>query len=118
MKISDFRGEQALDLFADLIEPAAEIMADKNVVDAARRGDKLTAIKIAVKAHKKAVIRILAILDGEDPETYSVSILTLPVKLLEILNDEETINLFRSQGQMKPSASSGSATENTEEVES
>ena len=33
MKLSDYEGEQALDVLADLIEPAMEIMADKEMAD-------------------------------------------------------------------------------------
>ena len=33
MKLSEYQGEAALDILADLIEPAGEIMADKQIGD-------------------------------------------------------------------------------------
>ena len=113
MKLSDLKGEAALDALADLIEPVSEIITDKEFVSLARTNAPRTKlVKAAIKNHKKAVIEILAILDGESPDTYKVSILTLPKKLIEVFNDPDVISLFRSQGQTV--TSSGSATENTE----
>lgn len=114
MKLSDIRGEKALDVLADLLEPAAEIVQDKAVVAAFDGGDNvLAAVKAAIKNHKKAVITILAITEGENPATYQPNVLSLPMKLIEILNDEELMGLFTSQGQTE-STSSGSVSENIE----
>lgn len=117
MKLSEYHGEEALDLFADLLEPASEIMADKEFVEHARSGNMMKAVKTAVKGHKKAVIEILARVDGADPDNYEVNVFTIPVKALELLNDEALKDLFISQGQKKTSESSGSATENTKAEE-
>lgn len=117
MKISDYHGEEALDLFADLLEPASEIMADKAFVEHARSGNMMQAIKVAIKGHKRAVIDILARVDGADPDEYEVNVFTIPVKALELLNDEAVKDLFTSQGQRKTNVSSGSAMESTEDEE-
>jgi len=116
MRLSECKGEQALDILADLMEPAVAIMGDKEVVELYRSGaPKIKIIKSAIKNHKKEVVEILALLDGEDPETYveKINILTLPMKLLDIFNDRELMDLFQSQGQ-ETETSSGSATESTE----
>lgn len=115
MKISDFHGEEALDLFADLLEPASEIMTDKEFVEYTRAGNAVKAVKTAIKEHKKAVIEILARLDGVEPDEYKVGVLTIPVKLLELVNDPALKDLFMQQGQKKENAASGSATEPTAE---
>lgn len=100
MKLSEIKGEAALDVLADLIEPAANILADEEIQKSVKSGEpKLLLVKKLLKSHKKEVIEILAILDGEEPETYKVSLLTLPAKLLEIINDPEIGSLFTSQGQ-------------------
>lgn len=99
MKLSDLKGEAALDALADLIEPASEIMTDKEVVALFKSGQRTKAISKAIKNHKKAVITILAITEGENPEEYKPSVLSLPAKLLEILNDKEMLDLFQLQGQ-------------------
>lgn len=120
MKLSDYKGEQALDILADLIEPAASIMADKEIVALARaKAPPLKIIRPAIKNHKKEVIEILAILDGENPEGYAdkVGILTLPGKLIEILNDPDVMSLFTSQGQTTEETYSTSASESTEASE-
>lgn len=120
MKLSDYRGEQALDILADLIDPAAAIMADKEISNFARsKKPIIKLVKPLIKRHKQEVIEIMAILDGENPEQYkeNVNILTLPSKLLEILNDKELMSLFTLQGQKTGETNSGSATENIEESE-
>lgn len=114
MKLSDYKGEEALDLIVELLDPITKIMSDKQVAEAYQKVSKLEAIKIAIKNHKTEVIEILAILDGEDPEEYEVNIFTLPVKILQILNDPELIKLFGSQGQAGGAKSSGSVLENIE----
>lgn len=112
MKLSEIKGQEAIDALADLMFPATEIFSDKKVVDLLRAGDKLKAIHAMLKGHSKAVIQMLAILDREDPETYEPSIVTLPLKLLEFLNDPEVNNLFFSQEQTKAENSSSPVTEN------
>lgn len=120
MKLSEYKGEKALDILADIIEPAAIIMADKEIVNFAKSGKPvIKLIKPLIKNHKREVIEIMAILDGEDPKEYSdkVNFFTLPAKLLEILNDPDLMSLFTLQGQKTDETSSGSATESTEASE-
>ena len=113
-KLSEIRGEDALDILADLIEPASEFGTDKLFAELVRKNDKTGAVRQAIKGHKKAVLTIMAILEGEDPKTYQPSLLRLPTMLIELFNDPELIALFTS-GQTV--TSSGSATENTEGTE-
>ena len=117
MKISDIKGEAALDAFADMIDPAMEIMTDPAIFAAYKNPETTRAQLVGsiVKGHKKAVITIMAILDGKDPETYAdeINIFTVPAKLMEIINDPEVRSLFHLQGQKQVVVSSGSATGNT-----
>lgn len=117
-KLSDIHGEEALDVLADIIDPATEIMADQNLANYVRSGQNIAAIRVAIKDHKKAVIRVLATLDGEDPETYKPGVLTLPIKLLEIINDPDVMQVFSLQGQKIGEEFSGSATASTTGPES
>jgi hypothetical protein len=110
-KLSEIKGEDALDILADLIEPVSEFSEDQIFVGYIRSGNRVEAVKRAIKGHKKAVIRIMALLEGEDPETYAPSLLRLPAMLIETLNDPELIALFPSEQTV---TASGSATENTE----
>lgn len=118
MKLSDYKGEDALDLLADIIEPASGIFGDTEFRDAVRGDASRTSIvKMVLKKHKKEILEIMAVIDGEDPETYKPNVLTLPVKLIDIMNDEEFMRLFQLQGQMEENESSGSAMESTEDPE-
>lgn len=99
MRLSEIKGDAALDLLADLIDPATEIMADKEFVEIIKSGKpKLLAVKHAIKNHKKAIFEIMARLDGKEPEEYEINLLTLPLKVLEIFNDPALVDLFTSRG--------------------
>ena len=98
MKLSDIKGERALDVLADLIDPVAEIFGDKEISAALQSGKApAKAIKLALKNHKRAVLDMMAALDGEDPATYQPSLFVLPKRLLDLLNDPEVQQLFSSQ---------------------
>lgn len=100
MKLSEIKGEKALDAMADLLEPLSLIFADPEIQRSVKNEEpKLILVKKILKAHKKEAIQIMAILDGETPETYEISLLKIPMKLLEITNDPEVQSLFTYQGQ-------------------
>ena len=114
MKLSDIKGEKALDVLAELVDPVTLIIADKEIAAIYRSNKpKILLVKKLIHKHKKEVLTILAILNEEDPKKFEPSLIELPIMLLELLNDEELQNLFTSQGQTRESESSGSATENT-----
>ena len=116
MKTSDIQGEKALDMLADILEPAVEILADKEIKDSFAEGKKpISIVKTAIKKHKKAVIEILAALDGVPAEEYHCTIFSLPAKLLEIINDKDFQKFFISQAQMGDAISSVPAMANTTE---
>lgn len=112
MKLSEYKDEQAIDLLADIIEPATEIMADAEVKKMFKeKASKVAAIKYAIKNHKSAVMEILAALDGVPVEEYHCNVFTLPMKCLEILSDEDLISFFTSAAQTMEVKPSGSPTE-------
>ena len=128
MKLSDYKGEEALDVLADIIEPITFILADKDIQKMKEEAEKnkkplpmISYVKPAIKNHKAEIIQILARLENQTPEEYkeTLSLATLPVQVLEFINDPEIQKLFISQSQTltEASASSGSATENTEAKE-
>lgn len=94
MKLSEYKNEQALDILADILEPSAKIFSDKDVKKAFETGDKIKGIKAAIKTHKTEIIEILAVLDGVPVAEYECNVLTLPIKLLEILNDTDLMSFF------------------------
>lgn len=123
-KLSDFKGEEALDVLADIIEPLANIFADKDIGELAKNAKSVPPIKfitIALKNHKPEIIEILARLEGEPVEEYKdkINFLTLPLQLLALANDDMVKSLFISQSQTAVTslAFSGSATETIEAEE-
>ena len=101
MKLSDYKNEEALDVLADILEPASAIIADEKVREIFNSdAPKVKLAAYVVKHYKKEIIQILARLDGMTPETYHFTLLQLPGKVLELVNDPELQNLFMSQGQM------------------
>lgn len=118
MKLSDYRGEEAIDLLADLLDPVSVILTDTEFRDAVgKKKTNLQIVQLLLKRHKKEVLLMMALIDQEDPETYKPSIFGLPLKLMEILNMPEMSLLFMSQGQTTESGPSGSAMESIEEAE-
>ena len=122
MRISDYKGEKALYKLAEMLEPITVIMTDEEVRDNLRKkSGRMAAVKAMISKHAHAVIEIFGILDDvdmtKDYDKYAetVTLVTLPKRLLEILNDPDLMELFYSEGQNDSSASSGSHTENTEE---
>lgn len=116
--LSDIKGDAALDLIADLMEPAAEIMSDPDVKAAFKGTEKnpgtpAKAISVAIHNHKKAVTTILALMDEEDPATYKPSAMVIPVRLMQLLNDPDLQSLFTLPNQVSEDDISGSASENS-----
>ena len=110
MKLSEIRGEKAIELLGDILIPTTEIMADPKISSAVESGKpKLTIVTNILKNHPKSILTILALLNQEDPETYNPSLLALPKMVMDILEDEELMDLFHSQGQLKEDESSVSA---------
>lgn len=115
MKLSEIKGERALEVLVDLIDPVTLIVADEEIVNTYKsKAPKILLVKKLIETHKKEVLTILAILNNENPETYEPSLIELPKMLLDLVHDEELMNLFTSQNQTMESESSGSATENIE----
>lgn len=100
MRLSDFKDDEALDVLADILEPTAGILADEEIQK--MRDEKANRIKIVayvIRHHKQEIIEILARLDCTPVEEYHVNAVTLPIKLLELVNDPEVQILFTQQSQ-------------------
>ena len=118
-RLSDFQDEQALDLLAEVIEPAVSIMSDKNFLSALDSDNRLTAVRIALIDHKHAVMKILAAMDGVPVSEYHCNMFALPIRLAEIITEvieePELMAFFTSSSKKTRETTSGSATENTKE---
>lgn len=120
MRLSDIKGEEAIEVLAEIIEPLAYIFADKEIAELAQGGNvpPVKYISIALKNHKSEVIEIMAKLEGKEVEAYkkTINVFTLPVQILAIVNDDTFKSLFTLQNQTRniSLASFGSAMESTE----
>ena len=73
MRLSDYKGEEALDVLADIIEPLTYILSDDEIQQLQKSEVPQPIIKFvkpAIKNHKKELIQILARLYNETPEEY------------------------------------------------
>lgn len=117
MKLTEMKNEQALDALEMLIDPVSEICTTE-FMNCLRSGNMAAAVKVALKQNKAALIRILAVMDCEDPDTYSVNMFQIIRKAIAMLNDPEVIGLFTSAPQTEDEEPSGdaSAVENANEA--
>lgn len=97
MQLSEIKGESALDVLAELMEPIAEIMGDQEMIDLLQsEKPKLLAVNIAIKNHKDAVITALALLEQKEREEFlqELTLAKLPIMLLDVVNDPDIQPLF------------------------
>lgn len=85
MKLSDIKGERALDVMADAMELAGDMMDDGSFGEFAEavkeaQGDKQRLLAFlcrvlpkTIRAHKRKVISIMAAIQGVDAEEYAKS---------------------------------------------
>lgn len=114
IKLSEYKNEKAVELLADLFEPICKIAANpKN--QQAKGKTKIHFAQAMMKNNATEIVQILAILNGEDPETYQCTAADILVGVLELLNDEEISLLFGLQSQRKGVTASGSVSESVED---
>ena len=117
MKLSEIKGEHALDVLADIIDPLTIICSDEEFkLMISSKKPKLLMIKYLLKHYKKEILTILALLNEEEVEKFKPSIVQLPMMILELLNDQEVIDLFTYAEVDYASKLSTTAMENTMET--
>lgn len=114
-RLSDYKGEEAIELWVDLMDEFYEILKDEKLKEYAK-GSKIKFASEMLKAHKKEVSNILLRIDNTPLN--GLNILTRIVDVMnEITESPELMSFFGAQGQKEEKESSGSATENTKEKE-
>ena len=114
-RISEIKGEAAIDLIADIIEPVTNIATDPVIQDIIRtetvpEGADVRALAIErlkrnvpklIKSHKADVIAVLAALEGVGVDTYKeqLTLATLIRDVTEAFSDPELASFFTSQVQ-------------------
>ena len=116
-RLSEYENEDAIELLADIIEPASTIFLDKELKKAyeSKKTKMPKLISIALKNNASSVVQILARLEGVEPKDYKGNIVSMTKALMEIANDKDMIDFFQSLGQTEEQKHSTSALESTEE---
>lgn len=113
--LSEIKNEEALELIANCMEPVGKILGDPAINQFKnKKFNKIEVMKWLLKDHSGEIMEILASIDDQDVETYEISALELPMRVIDILSNEELTSLFTSQGQRTTKTFSGSVMENTE----
>ena len=111
-KISEIRGTDTIDLFAEIIEPVANIATDPAMADVfkveavdedadTRELAKQRLIKHVpklIKTHKNDVVAILAAINSTPVDEYekSLNVATLLRDVYDVVTDEELVGFFTS----------------------
>lgn len=113
-KLSDYKGDEAIELWADLLEPLTEILSDEKVKKVVQSGkSKLEIAKVVLKAKKKEAEKILVRIDPEPLDGLNI-VLRLVAVLVDMGQHEEIKSFFGFADQEQTEKeSSGSVTENT-----
>lgn len=118
-RLSDYKGDDAIELWADLLESITKILSDKAVADTVKGGKPVLMIaREILKTHKNDATKILLRIDNSPIN--GLNILLRLAGLIEEISESEEIKSFF--GFPVPSVktdngSSGSVTESTEVVE-
>ena len=112
--LSDYKGDDALELWADLLEPLTVVFQDDEILTSISKGKPVFQVaSLLLRKHKKDASDIILAIDPT--EITAMNLLPRVMKTLgEIKSSEEFKDFFgSSQPETKDSASSGSAMENT-----
>lgn len=125
MKLSDIKGDRVLDVIADIIDPIANMVQDKDVaamferkavpegMDArdffAERMRK--GMPVLLKGHKADIIAVMAAIEGVTPGQYaeSLDLLKLFTDVMELVTDDAFLDFLSSPETAKGADAPGAA---------
>ena len=130
MKLSDIKGDRVLDVIADIIDPIANMVQDKDIAAMFKREavpDGMKArdffakrmckgLPVLLKSHKADIIAIMAAIEGVTPEQYA-ALLDFPklfTDVMELVTDGAFLNFLSSSETGKGAGAPGSASANFE----
>ena len=110
-KLTDYKGEEAIELWADLLDPLTNIFSDKEVQDSIVTGaSALSKAQTILKTHKNDAVTILLKIDPTPIDGLNL-IARLLSLVLEIEHSEVFADFFGSaQPEKTESETSGSVT--------
>ena len=115
MKLSEIKGEAAMEIFVEIIDPLTEISKDKDMW--AMFKDNATMMELAkhvLTYHKDAALDIIAKLEGVSREELiaGAGIFTIPQKISEMLTDIGLMSAFPSAAENGAANTSGTPSGN------
>lgn len=130
MKLSDIKGDRVLDVIADVIDPIANMVQDKDVAAMFKREavpDGMEArdffakrmrkgLPVLLKSHKADIIAVMAAIEGVTPGQYAAS-LDFPklfTDVMELVTDDAFLDFLSSPETGKGADAPGSASANFE----
>lgn len=130
MKLSDIKGDRVLDVIADIIDPIANMVQDKDIAAMFKREavpDGMEArdffakrmckgLPVLLKSHKADIIAIMAAIEGVTPEQYAAS-LDFPklfTDVMELVTDDAFLNFLSSPETGKGADAPGSVSASSE----
>lgn len=112
MKLSDIKGDRVLDVIADIIDPIADMVQDKDVAAMFERkavpegmeareffAERMRkGMPVLLKGHKADIIAIMAAIDGVTPEQYveSLDFPKLFTDVMELVTDNALLDFLSS----------------------
>lgn len=115
-KLSDYKGDEAIELWGDLLDPISNILSDKKI--ASMMQEKAAKIKIAkaiLKEHKEDAVAIMQRIDPAPVDGLNIIVRLIAI-LAEIGDSEDIKSFFGSAEQVKTDVVSfGSLTANIED---
>lgn len=118
-KLSDYKGEDALELWDNLLDPLTVIIGNPKVKEVAKSGkNKLEIARELLRLQRKEIIEILVLIDPEPIDGLNI-VSRLIALLSEIGQNEEVRSFFGYAAQAKTDSESfTSPMENIEGAES
>ena len=112
MRLSEFKDEKGIEVVAQLLVPISKIFSNKENAAIQKRlkdqgGSMLDFASAMLRNSPRAVMDMLAILDGKDPEHYHCSAATALRDVFNMISDPELLSLFGLQSQTPVSSGSG-----------
>lgn len=113
-KLSDYQGDEAIELWADLLDPLTDILGDPEVQKVVKSGQApLMIAREVLKTHKKEATEILLRIDPEPIDGLNI-ILRLATVIVDVGQRDELKSFFGYAVQATTEdESSGSVTEST-----
>lgn len=113
-KLADYKGEEAIELWADLLEPITRICADEEIAKSIRSGKApFLVAKDILKLHSQDAMEVMTRIDPTPVNGLNAVARVVEI-VIEIINSEELSSFFGNAGQTKiVEGSFGSAMENT-----